>query len=75
MRVAAILSHHDCRKLVGSRASRMMIAADQGLVFPFQKRLGPHDYVYLAVRALGRLGNPFAQVAGAGARRPDGPNR
>jgi hypothetical protein len=40
-----------------------MTAADQGLVLPFQKRLGPHDYVYLAVRTLGRLGNPFAQVA------------
>jgi hypothetical protein len=59
---SAILSHHDCRKL-SAVASRIMTAADQGLVLPFQKRLGPHNYVYLAVRALGRLGNPFAQIA------------
>jgi hypothetical protein len=24
----------------------------QGLVFPVRKRLGPYDYVYLAIRAL-----------------------
>jgi hypothetical protein len=59
---SAILSHHDCRKL-SAVSSRIMTAADQGLVFPFQKRLGPHDYVYLVVRALGRLGSPFGQAA------------
>jgi hypothetical protein len=39
-----------------------MVAADQGLVFPVQKRLGTHDYVYLAIRAFGRLGSPLAQI-------------
>ena len=58
---AAILSDHDCRKLSGV-ASRIMNAVDQGVVFAFQKRLGPHDYVYLAVRALGRMASPFAQA-------------
>ena len=56
-----ILSPDDCRKLVAV-ARRVMVAADQGLVFPVQKRLGPHDYVYLAVRAFGRLGSPLAQI-------------
>jgi hypothetical protein len=59
---ADILSHYDSRKL-SAVASRIMTAAEQGLVLPFQKRLGSHDYVYLAVRTLGRLGNSFAQVA------------
>jgi hypothetical protein len=57
----AILNDTDCRKL-SAVASRVMVAADQGLVFPFQKRLGPHDYVYIAVRALGRLAIPFQQM-------------
>ena len=48
----------ECRKLVAV-SRRVMVAADQGLVFPVQKRLGPHDYVYLAVRAFGRLGSPL----------------
>ena len=50
-----------CRKLVAV-SRRVMVAADQGLLFPFQIRLGPHDYVYLAVRALGRLGSPLGQM-------------
>jgi hypothetical protein len=58
---AAILSPGECRKLVVV-ARRVMVAADQGLVFPVQKRLGPHDYVYLAIRAVGRLGSPLAQI-------------
>ena len=58
---AGILSYGDCRKLVAV-SRRVMVAADQGLLWPFQKRLGQHDYVYLAVRALGRLGSPFAQM-------------
>src|SRR4249919_3238680 len=48
------LNYVECRKLVAV-SRRVMVAADQGLVFPFQKRIGQHDYVYLAVRALGRL--------------------
>jgi hypothetical protein len=47
----------DCRKLVAV-ARRVMVAAEQGLVFPLQKRLGEHDFVYLAVRATGRLNTP-----------------
>lgn len=55
-----ILSPAECRKLVAV-SRRVMVAADQGLVFPVQKRLGPHDYVYLAIRAFGRLGSPLLQ--------------
>ena len=35
-------------------ARRVMAATDQGLVRPVQKRLGPHDALYIAVRASGR---------------------
>jgi hypothetical protein len=35
-----------------------MVAAEQGLVFPLQKRLGEHDFIYLALRATGRLNTP-----------------
>ena len=49
-----ILSPADCRKLVAV-ACRVMVAAEQGLVFPLQKRLGEHDFIYFAVRATGRL--------------------
>src|SRR5690242_11093325 len=59
---SAILSQYDSRKL-SVVASRIMTAVDEGLVLLFQKRVGPHDYVYFAVRTFGRLGNPFAQVA------------
>ena len=31
-----------------------MAATDQGLVHPVQKRLGPDDALYIAVRASGR---------------------
>src|SRR4051812_16867406 len=51
---AAVLCPVECRRLIAV-SRRVMVAADQGLVFPVQKRLGPHDYVYLAVRAFGRL--------------------
>jgi hypothetical protein len=57
----AILAVDDLRKLVAV-SRRVMVATDQGLVFPVQKRLGPHDYVYLAIRAFGRLGSPLAQL-------------
>lgn len=59
---SAILNSYDCPKL-SAIASRIMTVADEGLVLLFQKRLGPHDYVYLAVRTLGRMGSPFTQVA------------
>lgn len=37
-------------------ATRVMVAASQGLVIPVQKRLGAEDYLYLAVKARpGRL--------------------
>jgi hypothetical protein len=35
-------------------ARRVMAATDQGLVHPVQKRLGPDDVLYIAVRASGR---------------------
>lgn len=35
-------------------ARRVMAATDQGLVHPVQKRLGPDDALYIAVRASGR---------------------
>jgi hypothetical protein len=44
------------RRRLATVANRVMVASEQGLVFPVQKRIGPHDYLYLAVRALGRLG-------------------
>jgi hypothetical protein len=49
-----ILKLADCRRL-SAVAHRVMVAAEQGLVFPLQQRLGEHDYLYLAVRATGRL--------------------
>lgn len=56
-----ILTSADTRKLVAV-SRRVMVAADQGLVFPVQKRLDTHDYLYLAIRAFGRLGSPLAQI-------------
>lgn len=58
---SGILKPADCRRLVAI-ARRVMVAADQGLVFPLQKRLGEHDSIYLAVRATGRLGSPLSQA-------------
>ena len=58
---SGILLPADCRKLVAV-ARRVMVAAEQGLVFPVQKRIGPHDFLYLAVRASGRLGNPLSNM-------------
>lgn len=49
-----VLNAADCRKLAAV-ARRVMVAAEQGLVFLVQKRLGEHDYFYLAVRACGRF--------------------
>ena len=52
-----VLTPADCRKLANV-ARRVMVAAEQGLVFLVQKRLGPHDFVYFAVRATARLNAP-----------------
>jgi hypothetical protein len=35
-------------------ADRVMAAAAQGLVLPVQKRLGPEEFLYIAVKALPR---------------------
>ena len=59
--VAAVLCPDEWRRL-SAIARRVMLAADQGLVFPVQRRLGPHDYIYLAVRGFGRLGSPLQQL-------------
>jgi hypothetical protein len=57
-----VLSPAACRKLVAV-ARRVMVAAEQGLVFPLQKRLGEHDFLYFAVRATGRLNTPVLNMA------------
>lgn len=36
-------------------ANRVMAASDQGLVIPVQRRLGPEDFLYLAVKAVGGI--------------------
>jgi hypothetical protein len=39
-------------------ATRVMVTAAQGLVLPVQKRVGPEDWLYIAVKAQpGRVGN------------------
>jgi hypothetical protein len=50
---ARVLSPPDRRQLVAV-ARRIMVAAEQGLVCPVQKRIGPQDFVYLAIRASAR---------------------
>lgn len=56
-----ILTPGTCQQLVAV-AQRVMAAAEQGVVFPVQVRLGPHDFLYLAIRATGRLGDPLANT-------------
>jgi hypothetical protein len=36
-------------------ADRVLATAEQGLVIPVQKRLGPADFLYLAVKAVGGM--------------------
>lgn len=44
-------------------ATRVMVAASQGLIIPVQKRIADQDYLYLAVKArLGRLGQSRSAV-------------
>ncbi len=38
------------RRKLASVAHRVLVAAEQGLVFPVQRRYGEHDYLYLAIR-------------------------
>jgi hypothetical protein len=40
------------RAVVHTVANRVMTSADKGLVLPVQRRLGPGDYLYIAVKAL-----------------------
>ncbi|MGE0627594.1 MAG: hypothetical protein AB7O43_07175 [Hyphomicrobiaceae bacterium] len=44
-------------------ATRVMVAASQGLIIPVQKRIADQDYLYLAVKARpGRLGQSHSAV-------------
>lgn len=44
-------------------ATRVMVAAGQGLVIPVQKRIGDEDYLYLAVKTRpGRMGQSRSAV-------------
>ena len=58
---ASVLNYLDCRKLAAV-SRRVMIAADHGLVLPFQRRVGEDDYVYLAVRTIGRRRLPSQDI-------------
>ena len=49
-----VLTIDERRKLIAV-ANRIMAASDQGLVIPLQRRMGPNEWLYLAVRASGRL--------------------
>lgn len=49
-----VLTSDERRRLVAV-ANRIMAAHDQGLVIPLQRRVGPHEWLYLAVRTSGRL--------------------
>lgn len=40
------------RAVVHAVANRVMATAAKGLVLPVQKRIGPEDYLYIAVKAL-----------------------
>ena len=39
------------RAVVHTVSNRVMTSADKGLVLPVQRRLGPSDYLYIAVKA------------------------
>ncbi|MDP2359099.1 MAG: hypothetical protein Q8M31_23990 [Beijerinckiaceae bacterium] len=49
-----VLTSDERRRLIAV-ANRIMAASDQGLVTPLQRRVGPHEWLYLAVRSSGRL--------------------
>ncbi len=55
-----VLTIDERRRLIAV-ANRIMAASDQGLVIPLQRRVGPNEWLYLAVRASGRLQVPSRQ--------------
>lgn len=52
-----VLTSDERRRLIAV-ANRIMAAHDQSLVIPLQRRMGPNEWLYLAVRASGRLQTP-----------------
>ncbi|MDP2359111.1 MAG: hypothetical protein Q8M31_24050 [Beijerinckiaceae bacterium] len=52
-----VLTIDERRRLIAV-ANRILAAHNQGLVIPLQRRVGPHEWLYLAVRASGRLQAP-----------------
>jgi hypothetical protein len=65
MPTAEVLPRAVKSNLVGV-ARRVLAAYDQGLVIPVQKRIGPEDFLYLAVKAVPGL-NRRVQAARASA--------
>ncbi|HZP21419.1 MAG TPA: hypothetical protein VFB16_14585 [Bauldia sp.] len=53
----------DERANLNAVAHRVLAAAEQGLVLPVQKRIGPEDCLYLAVKAIGGLKRRPARAA------------
>ena len=52
-------SSHPARASSSSRSrSASWQPPNRAWCFPVQVRLGPHDFLYLAIRATGRLGDP-----------------
>ncbi|MBE7183853.1 MAG: hypothetical protein INR68_05560 [Methylobacterium mesophilicum] len=59
------------RSCLGAVASRVMTAAEQGLVHPVQKKVGPEDFLYFAVRASSRrAGSAAARIPLSSFARP-----
>jgi hypothetical protein len=49
-----VIRETDRRKL-SDLADRVMVASDQGLVMPVQRRVGRNEWIYLAIRTQGPL--------------------
>jgi hypothetical protein len=49
-----VIRETDRRKL-SDLADRVMVASDQGLVMPVQRRIGRNEWIYLAIRTQGPL--------------------
>ena len=43
------------RRKLADVATRVLVAEAQGLVMPVQRRVGPHEWLYLAIRTHGLL--------------------
>ena len=43
------------RRKLAEVANRVLVAEAQGLVMPVQRRVGPHEWLYLAIRTHGLL--------------------